>query len=66
MEEFTIIISDTRYLKPPTRRLRADILLMIEVLHYLKDPQLWNCGIFLIMGTAGFISSTVLFEPGFL
>ena len=33
---------------------------MIEILHYLlKDLKLWNNGIFLIMGSAGFISSTV-------
>ena len=33
------------------------ILLMIEILHYLKDPKLLNYGnygIFLIMGKAGF------------
>ena len=46
------------------------LLLMIYILHYLKDPEQWevgyipyylkgNDGIFLIMGIAGFISSTV-------
>ena len=36
------------------------LLLMIETLHYFKDPTLWETfGIFLIMGNAGFISSTV-------
>ena len=39
-------------------------LLMIEILHYLKDPKLWEfMGIFLIMGDAGFMSSTVVFGP---
>ena len=32
---------------------------MIEILHYLKDPKLWNYGIFLLLGTAGVISPTV-------
>ena len=32
---------------------------MIEILHYLKDPKLWDYGIFLLIGTAGFRSSTV-------
>ena len=33
---------------------------MIEILPYLKDPKLYgNYGIFLIMGNAGIISSTV-------
>ena len=27
--------------------------------HYLNDPKLWECGIFLITDNAGFISSTV-------
>ena len=29
-------------------------------MHYLKDPKLWNYGIFLIMGHAGFCPSTVV------
>ena len=33
---------------------------MIEILHYLKDPEIWDYGVFLIMDTAGFISSTVV------
>ena len=34
---------------------------MIEILHYLKDPNLWEfMGIFLIMGNAGFLSSAVV------
>ena len=38
---------------------------MIEILHDLKDPKLrtlnyGNYGIFLIMGNAGYISSTVV------
>ena len=41
---------------------------MIQILHYLKDPELWEkFGIFPIMGNAGFISSTVesiLRSPG--
>ena len=38
----------------------AVILLMIKILHYLKDPKLWELWyIFLILGYAGFISSTV-------
>ena len=32
---------------------------MIEIVHYLNGPRLWDYGIFLIMGNAGFISSTV-------
>ena len=33
---------------------------MLEILRYFKDPKLWELyGIFLIMGNAGFISSTV-------
>ena len=33
---------------------------MIKNLHYLKDPKLWEFWyIFLFMGNAGFISSTV-------
>ena len=32
---------------------------MDKILHYLKDPKLWNYGIFLIMGNAGFCPSTV-------
>ena len=35
------------------------LLLMIQILHYLKDPKLWELWIFLIMGNAGFISSAV-------
>ena len=35
------------------------ILLMIQILHDLKDPKLWD-GIFLTMGNAGFVSSTVV------
>ena len=34
---------------------------MIEILHYLKDPKLWDYGmLLLIMGNAGCISSTVV------
>ena len=40
-----------------TLTLKGLILLMIETLHYLKDPG--NYGMFLIMCNAGFISSTV-------
>ena len=37
---------------------------MIEILHYLEDPKLWELGyIFLIMGHAGFISSTLSPNP---
>ena len=33
---------------------------MIEILHYLKDSKLWELSyIFLMMGNAGLISSTV-------
>ena len=39
------------------------LLLMIQILHDLKDPQLWEFGILLIMGTAGFISSTAVYPP---
>ena len=36
------------------------MLLMIQILQYLKDPKLWESWyIFLIMGNAGFISPTV-------
>ena len=36
------------------------VLLMIEILHCPKDPKLWELWhIFLIIGDAGFISSTV-------
>ena len=41
---------------------------MIAILHYLKDPKLINYGNdgkFLIMGTAGFIKSTVASENSF-
>ena len=34
------------------------IYIYIYILHYLKDPKLWD-GIFLIMGNAVCISSTV-------
>ena len=37
------------------------IRLMIEILHDFKDPKLWelgNYGICLVMGNAGYISST--------
>ena len=47
---FTNIIPRVPYYEPT-------ILLMIEILHYLKDPKLLNYGnygIFLIMGKAGF------------
>ena len=34
---------------------------MIEILHDLQDPKLWEIWyIFLMMGKAGFISSTVV------
>ena len=33
---------------------------MLAILHYLKDPKLCNYGVFLIVGNAGFISSTVV------
>ena len=36
--------------------------LMIYILHYLNDPNYGNNGIFLIMGNAGFISSTVVLD----
>ena len=36
------------------------ILLMIEILHDLKDPKLCELWCILIMGNAGSISSTVL------
>ena len=32
---------------------------MDKILHDPKDPKLWNYGIFLIMGNAGFCPSTV-------
>ena len=32
---------------------------MIELLHYLNDPRLWELW-YVIMGNAGFISSTVV------
>ena len=35
------------------------LLLISNCIHDLKDPKLWNYGIFLIMGNAGFIPSTV-------
>ena len=38
--------------------------LMIEILHYLQDPRLWELWyMILIMGNAGFISSTVRPRP---
>ena len=41
-----------------------EILLMIQILHYLKDPiDYENYGLFLIMGHAGFLSSTVSLNP---
>ena len=44
----------------PERRSRLSLVLMISILHYLMDPKLWELyGIFLIMGNAGSISSTV-------
>ena len=42
------------------------LLLMISILHDLKDPidlLYGNSGIFLIVGDAGFISSTAVLEP---
>ena len=34
---------------------------MIYILHYLQDPKLWKLyGTFLVLGNAGFISSTVI------
>ena len=33
---------------------------MILILHYLRDPKLWEYGIVSIMGKAGCISSTVV------
>ena len=41
----------------------TQILLMINILHYLKDLRTLNYGnygIFLIMGNAGFLTSTVV------
>ena len=32
---------------------------MIEIVHCLRDPKLWELCYFLLMGNAGFISSTV-------
>ena len=40
---------------------QQDILLMIYILHYLKDLSYGNCGRFLLMGDAGYISSTVVY-----
>ena len=37
---------------------------MIEILHHLRTLNYGNCGIFLIMGHAGFISSTVVTSMG--
>ena len=37
-------------------------MLMIQILHYLKEPKLWRLCKFLIKGSAGFISSTVVPE----
>ena len=38
----------------------AMVLLIIEILHYLKDPKLWELWVYsLLWGNAGFISSTV-------
>ena len=36
------------------------VRLMVEILHYLKDPNCGNSGLFLTMGNAGFRSSTVV------
>ena len=36
----------------------CDVLLMIEIAHYLKDPKLWELWYILNMGKAG-IASTI-------
>ena len=37
---------------------------MIYILHYLEGPKLWELWyIFLLMGNAGFLSSTLLLGP---
>ena len=38
------------------------LLLMDKILHDPKDPKLWEYGIFLIMGNAGFCPSTVWYS----
>ena len=40
------------------------LLLMIYILHYLKDPKLSELLYFLILGNAGFVSSTVVWGLG--
>ena len=46
--------------RPPGDNQVHVIRLMIEILHYLKDPKLWKLWYILGMGNAGFLSSTVL------
>ena len=41
------------------RALGCRVMLVIEILHYLKDPTLWEFWYVRIMGNAGFISSTL-------
>ena len=42
------------------RMCSTHVLLMIYILHYLEDPNYGSYGKFLLMGNAGFISSTVV------
>ena len=53
-------VPTTRRGAPLNPRFVGILRLMIEILHYLKTLSYGNDGIFLTMGHAGFLSSTVV------